>query len=346
MLTSDLSAEVSRATAAEGVLTSNLSDEVSTRAAADTTLQSNIDAEATTRSNADSSLNSKITAEKNRIDAILLSADADKDSFVEIVSLINAVDTVNDDALAVVIGNLNAEISATNADVTSIDSRVLGVEGDLSDEVSRATAAEGVLTSNLSTEVSRATAAEGVLTSNLSAEVSSRISGDSSLATKITTDITAANNSINSRVSNEEVARASVDTVLSNALVAEASIRLAADDVLDSRIVDIISNTDPNSIDSFSEVISTLNGQDNSVVTYVDAVKPGEMEFYTADGTNKQFNSDVLYGTHMLFLNGLKQREGQDYSHSNGVYTFAQKPANGSRVEFYGVDGTVNVPSF
>ena len=47
-----------------------------------------------------SSLDSRIDTEKSRIDAILLSADADKDSFAEIVSLINSVDTTNDNAFA------------------------------------------------------------------------------------------------------------------------------------------------------------------------------------------------------------------------------------------------------
>ena len=175
------------------------------------------------------------------------------------------------------------------------------------------------------------------------------------MATKITTDITAANNSINSRVSNEEVARASVDTVLSNALVVEASIRLAADGSLDSRIVNILSNTDVSAIDSFTEVVTKLNTQDNSVVTYIDAVKPGEMEFYVASGQGgmqgKSFASTVLYGTHMVFLNGLKQKENNgetqfDYGFNAGSFIFNQTPAAGSRIEIYGVDGTVNAPSF
>tara|TARA_R110002167_G_scaffold126962_5_gene308163 strand:- start:2130 stop:3761 length:1632 start_codon:yes stop_codon:yes gene_type:complete len=61
----------------------------------------------------------KVELEEGRIDAILLASDADKDSFAEIVTLINDVDTVNDNALAVVIGNLNTEIAATNADITA-----------------------------------------------------------------------------------------------------------------------------------------------------------------------------------------------------------------------------------
>jgi hypothetical protein len=46
------------------------------------------------------SVDSRITTEKGRVDAILLASDADKDSFAEIVSLINSVDTSNDSTFA------------------------------------------------------------------------------------------------------------------------------------------------------------------------------------------------------------------------------------------------------
>lgn len=66
----------------------------------DSHLDSNINTITTTVTNISSSLNSKIDTEKSRIDAILLASDADKDSFAEIVSLINSVDTDNDTAFA------------------------------------------------------------------------------------------------------------------------------------------------------------------------------------------------------------------------------------------------------
>ena len=65
-------------------------------------------------------LDGKINTEKGRIDAILLASDADKDSFAEIVTFINAVDLENDNALAAVITNLNNEISDTNSDMVRI----------------------------------------------------------------------------------------------------------------------------------------------------------------------------------------------------------------------------------
>ena len=50
--------------------------------------------------NDSASFQTQITTEKGRVDAILSSADADKDSFAEIVTLINQVDTSNDNAFA------------------------------------------------------------------------------------------------------------------------------------------------------------------------------------------------------------------------------------------------------
>lgn len=67
-----------------------------------------------------SSLNSRILTEKGRVDTILSAADADKDSFAEIVTLINSVDTTNDNAFAsfytASVGRLN-NLESTSASV-------------------------------------------------------------------------------------------------------------------------------------------------------------------------------------------------------------------------------------
>ena len=83
---SAISAEESRAMAAEGVLTSGLAVETS------------------------------------RLDAILLASDADKDSFAEIVTLINSVDTENDTAFASYVLSNNAAVAAVQADVDQNES--------------------------------------------------------------------------------------------------------------------------------------------------------------------------------------------------------------------------------
>jgi hypothetical protein len=96
-----------------------------------------------------SSVDSRITTEKGRVDAILLASDADKDSFAEIVSLINSVDTSNDSTFAsfytasvnrlnnlettsgsvnTSVSNLNTYTGSNNTTNTTQNSRLTSIE--------------------------------------------------------------------------------------------------------------------------------------------------------------------------------------------------------------------------
>ena len=72
-----------------------------------------------------SSFDTRIGTEKGRIDAILSASSADKDSFAEIVSLINSVDLTNDNAFATFYTSSNARINslenATGSYLTSLN---------------------------------------------------------------------------------------------------------------------------------------------------------------------------------------------------------------------------------
>jgi hypothetical protein len=124
---------------------SAISSEQTAREAADANLQSQIDslngnfatdqelsdavgqleglisAETLARETADLALDQKIETEKARIDAILEASDADKDSFKEIVDLINSVDTENDQAFA-------GYVLSNDEAVAALDSRVDALE--------------------------------------------------------------------------------------------------------------------------------------------------------------------------------------------------------------------------
>ena len=129
-----------------------------------TSLETYISSEVVSLEGIDAGLASEISTERERVDAILESAEADKDSFAEIVSLINAVDTENDSAFASYVLNNNAsvdslegalstEIAATNADVTSLDTRVSLDEAALAAEITRATGAEEAISDALTAEI-------------------------------------------------------------------------------------------------------------------------------------------------------------------------------------------------
>lgn len=111
---------------------SEISSESSARQSADSALSGRLDTleqDPTTKTyvdSQDSGLQSQIDTEKGRIDAILLSADADKDSFAEIVSLINSVDTANDSAFAGYVSSNNAALAQEVSDRQSGDNALSG----------------------------------------------------------------------------------------------------------------------------------------------------------------------------------------------------------------------------
>lgn len=82
------------------------------RQSADAVLSGQIASEFSLREAGDIALEGKIQTEKERIDAILLASNADKDSFAEIVSLINSVDTQNDNVFSAYALSNNAKVSA------------------------------------------------------------------------------------------------------------------------------------------------------------------------------------------------------------------------------------------
>ena len=129
-------AESARSTA-DSSLTTRLAAEESNELSAETSLDTRVSSEASAQVLADGSLQTRfsgeLSTERSKLDSILDSAAADKDTFVEIVSFITSVDTESDDALA---------------------SYVVAVDATISTEVSTARSAEAVLSTNLSSEVS------------------------------------------------------------------------------------------------------------------------------------------------------------------------------------------------
>jgi len=142
---------------------------------ANTSLSAAITAEETARIAADTALDGKITTEKNRVDAILSAADADKDSFAEIVALINSVDTTNDQAFAGYVLSNDAALAQevtdrTNAD-TALGLRIDDVESDATALEARVTTAEADIVTNAGA---------------ISSEATTRANADSALDTRVT----------------------------------------------------------------------------------------------------------------------------------------------------------------
>lgn len=126
-------------------------------------------------STSNTTLQAAIDAEKARIDAILDASEADKDSFAEIVALINSIDTENDSAFAAYVLSNDAALAQEVADRTAADTTL---QTNIDNEVTRATAAEGVNAAAIAQETTdriadvdaeetRALAAEGALDTRL-----------------------------------------------------------------------------------------------------------------------------------------------------------------------------------
>jgi hypothetical protein len=213
-LTSDLAAEVSRAQAAESDLADDIAAETSARQAA-------ISAETSARQAADTALDAKIATEKGRVDAILDASEADKDSFAEIVQLINSVDTENDQAFAsYVLSNdaaLAQEVSDRQAGDTALQGNIDDVASDLSALTTRVSAAEQDI---LDEEAARIAA--------VSAEAAARAADVSSLESDIA--------GVQSNLDAESSTRSTADTSLSNRLDALESVSS------DSRLTDLESD--------------------------------------------------------------------------------------------------------
>jgi hypothetical protein len=86
----------------------------------------------------ESGLDGKINTEKGRIDAILTGSQADKDSFAEIVTLINSVDTTNDTAFAGYVTSSNANQASIAASVTSLSGSAHTARGVVASNASSA----------------------------------------------------------------------------------------------------------------------------------------------------------------------------------------------------------------
>ena len=145
--------EVARA-AADASLTTRVSDEENAMAAADSSLETRLsieessevvdkgsletrlsneeDAMAAGDSSVETRFSNEISTEKSRIDAILDSADADKDTFVELVSFITAFDVDADDALASYQLVIDSRISAEESNMAAGDA---SLEAELSSKI-------------------------------------------------------------------------------------------------------------------------------------------------------------------------------------------------------------------
>ncbi len=132
----------------------------------------------------------------------------------------------------------------------------------------------------------------------------------------------------------------SADQSLATALSSEISRAEAAEDSLEialsSEVSYLLANTDLTSIDSFAEVSDALAAQvsDFTAIYFKKATFTGLI-----NGTNDQFtlSSSVRGGSETVYLNGLLQEAGVDYTVAGDVIAFTSVPQTGDKVVIYAV---------
>lgn len=310
-------------------------------------VDSEVASEAAARTKADSSLQSQIDTEKGRVDAILSAADADKDSFAEIVSLINSIDTTNDNAFAAyVLSNdaaLAQEVKDRQSGDSALDARLDVVEGDASTAGSIAKA-----------QADAQDYADGIVYS----EAVERSKADNGLQTQITANHTAALQYTDQLVSDEfdrafeaetairdrldiiegmdtiegSVAKAEKDAkdYADGIVASEAATRSKADTDLQGQIttekgrIDAILSASTADKDSFAEIVALINSvdttNDNAFAAYVlsnDAALAQEIKDRQAGDNALDARLDVIEGADTVEGSVAKaEKDSKDYADS------------------------------
>ena len=223
-----------------------------------------------------SSLNSRILTEKGRVDAILSAADADKDSFAEIVTLINSVDTTNDSAFAsfytASVGRLN-NLESTSA---SLLIETANLESFSSSALTRLSALE-VETSNLESFTSSInTTIKNRLDANTVVSGSSQVIGILSSLNTYTGSNDTTNTTQNSRLDQLSTASGSAITRLSALEVETANLETFSSSAL-TRLSAL--EVETSNLETFSSSaltrLSNLEGKDISITLTGDVTGTG-----------------------------------------------------------------------
>ena len=359
----EVSKEKARAIAAEGSLETKVDADVSTEKARaiaaegslETKVNTDVNAEKVRAVAAEGSLETNINTEKSRIDAILSASDADKDSFAEIVTLINEVDTENDNAFGAYVISNNAALSSEKARAiaaegsleTEIGNEVSSLEGQISQEVSdresavqsekeRAVAAEGSLETALSNESSFLQDEISDEVTNRTADVSTEkaraIAAEGSLETKVDGHVSDLETTIKDEEKRAIAAEGSLETKVNADVSTEKARAIAAEGSLETKIGTDIQKLKQNVDDSVERVLD-LNFKN------MFAQKIGGT---TEDKRNYTLDVNPLEASLQVFENGLMLEEVDDYTVvvEDGkvkTVTFNYEVKSDWKIKFYGV---------
>jgi hypothetical protein len=323
----DVSTEKAAGDAADLSLATKIDADISTEKAAgdaaDVSLGAKIDADVSTekaaREAADSTEKAEreaaVSTEKARIDAILDASEADKDSFAEIVGLINDVDTENDEAFAgYVLSNnaaLSSELVARAEGDSSLESKM---NADISTEKAAGDAADVSLGAKIDADVSTEKAAREANISLMtvayeaadSTEKAAREAADTSIEDVVDSN---AKDFANFK-SNVQTSTVSIESRIST----EKAERESADSSLDTRVNEAVFNTTPG-VDSMDEMITGFNdAMVTNVVRFLPQRESVDAASYDSAKGIVTLNDIYHEPSFMFFINGLMVEPDEDYT--------------------------------
>jgi chromosome segregation ATPase len=261
-----LGADLSELVSADGSLATKISTDISdANSSLDTRVSDAEDYAATDSAN----LSSEIAATNSEVGSINLKqvsqdsrADDIESDATSLETRVSNEESARASGDSSVVALLSAEIADTNADVTSLDSYILGVSADLSNEIADTNDDVTSLEGALSTEIS----ATGSEVTSLNA----RVSGDEADLSNAIVAYESADTSLTTRVSTEEVNRAAaVSTEASTRLAADNSLNLYIDNVSGALSAEIADTNDD--VTSLEGALSTEISATNSDIASIEA---------------------------------------------------------------------------
>jgi hypothetical protein len=252
---------------------------------------------------------------------------------------------------------MSAELVLTN----NVSAEVSNREAAVSDEVSNRISGDESLAANLSAEESARLEADASIAAEFSSEIEALADTD-----ELTIELDAVNNKIKLkdtvaapvgglRTFEGDVEVEGILTVGGVDVMAEISSEIeraeAAEDSialeLSTQVSYLISNIDVTEIDSFTEIVEELS---NEIVRAESAELSLANDFTniyfkkvavtgTINGTNDEFAlaNAVRTGSEAIYLNGLLQVTGDDYTMVGTTLTFIAAPQAGDKVMVYGM---------
>ena len=205
-----LTAEISRATAAENALNASILNEQLIRTNADAILTSDLQSEISNRVSSDINLtNSIYTETTNRINGdVNLSSNLNTEVLRATAAELTKENLSNKSIDGTFTSNSDINYPSVRAAKTYVDASYNLNNSNLNAEISRATAAEGVLTTNLATETTNRIAGDAASSSSITAEVTRATAAEGVLTTNLSSEVTRATNA---EATKEDVANKSID---------------------------------------------------------------------------------------------------------------------------------------